>query len=483
MKKTLLFVGLSVLSFLVMGQKTDKDVKSKRISDFKKRIYLSTSKDPLAITKVKTIKAKELAAQELVATQTIKKSNLKAVIVAKPEIDTTYTYPWDETSQQWDTVPFARMLSYYDAQHNLIQYIAFSWNYNTQSWQDSLQFFYKYNNANQIVNIVQQSWQFDGISNYSWVNIDHCIYEYNELGQESKFTYQYWDCGDNNWDDIWRHEFTYDSIGNNTLILETDWDGSEWAPGINFIYKYNTINHVTLNLIQVWDNDSNVWTDAFQYIYDYDSLGNNDSMLLQTWDPDEGLWDNCILETINYYSSNKIDNYLFQLWDDFLYEWDDVERGFYKYDSSGNNICILGQDYDQSTNTWSNSCEYLYEYNAQNKQISNSVLYWDDGIENWYFGMKTKNLKITNPITAKQLVAANALEVYPNPANEFVNIRNSSDIVSIQMFDILGNEILVKNNISSNNFQLDIANFKSGAYFLNIKDSKGASLTRKIIKR
>jgi uncharacterized protein YajQ (UPF0234 family) len=75
------------------------------------------------------------------------------------------------------------------------------------------------------------------------------------------------------------------------------------------------------------------------------------------------------------------------------------------------------------------------------------------------------------------------LEVFPNPASDFVNIRNSADILTIQMFDILGHEELVKNNIGSNSFQLDITNLKSGNYFMKITDSKGISSTKRLIKR
>jgi len=486
MKKTLLLFGLSAFYVLIFGQTADKVTKSNRISDFKNRMYLSTSKDPMAITKVKTLKAKELAAQELVASKTLKNSNLKSAMSVKPVIDTTYTYPWNAETQDWCTVPVARMLSYYDYKHNLIQYTAFSWNYDTNDWQDSVQFFYKYNASNQVLDAMQQSWQFDGYKSYSWVNVDHYIYQYNKLGQESEFVYQYWDYENSIWVNSWQNEFTYDSVGNNTMILQTYWDAgsNQWDPGLNSINKYDSLSHITLNLIQVWDYDSNVWIDAYQSIYTYDKLGNNVSILSQLWYSDLGFWDNFLLETINYNSSNKIDNYLFQLWDDSQSDWYDSERGYYKYDSIGNNICILGQDYDQFSDTWITSWENLYDYNAQNKQTSNSVLYYDAGPGNWYYGAQTKDLKIKNTVEPKQVSSATTtLEVFPNPVSDFVNIRNSSDIVSIQMFDILGHEELVKNNIGLNSFQLDIANLKSGNYFLKITDSKGISSTKRLIKR
>jgi Secretion system C-terminal sorting domain len=486
MKKTLLLFGLSAFYVLIFGQTADKVTKSNRISDFKNRMYLSTSKDPMAITKVKTLKAKELAAQELVVAKTFKNSNLKSAMTFKLLIDTTYTYPWNAETQDWCTVPVARMLSYYDYKHNLIQYTAFSWNYDTNDWQDSVQFFYKYNASNQLLDAMQQSWQFDGIKSYSWVNVENDIYEYNALGQELQFTAKYWNYDINGWDNSWQHEFTYDSIGNNISILEKDWDigSNQWIVSYNFVNKFDSTNHIILNTIQFFDYSTNLWFNGVQTIYSYDSFGNNISMLYQTWNPDEDSWDNCELELLNYNSFNKIDNFLFQLWDPYSFYWYDFERGSYKYDSTGNNICITGEIYDPYSDTWTMSWENLYDYNAQNKQTSNSVLYYDAGPGNWYYGAQTKNLKIKNTVEPKQVVAATTtLEVFPNPASDFVNIRNSADIVTIQIFDILGNAVTIKNGIGSNNFQLNIANLKSGNYFLNLKDSKGISSTKRLVKK
>jgi len=484
MKKTLIICGMSVLTIMAVGQKNNKVLNSKSIADLKKHIYLSASKDPLAITKFKTISSKELNAKQLVAPKNTGRFTVKAAPVASPLVDTAFTYPWDAASQQWDTMPVARVISHYDAWHNLIHYLASAWNYDIKDWQDSVQFFYKYNKANQVLNVFQQSWQFDGISSYSWVNIDNCITGYNDLGQESKFNYQYWSYDTNDWGDIWQHDFTYDSNGNNTLIVESYWDGMEWIPGMNFIYKYDSLNHVTLNPIQVWDYNINDWSDAFQYLYDYDKLGNNISMLLQTWNPDEGAWDNCVLQTINYNSSNKIDNYLFQFWDPSLLDWNDFERAYYKYDSTGNNTSIIGEDYDPYSDTWTTSWENTYDYNSKNKQVSSASLYWDSGFGNWFSGSKTKNLRINKfKFTDVKQPVANSLEVYPNPASEFVNLRNSSDITSVQMFDISGRVVMLRSFNGLNSVQLGVSNLKSGAYILYIKDAQGNSFTKRIIKR
>jgi len=486
MKKLLVITGLLVISMLVHGQKVEKVLKSKNITEFKNRMYISTSRDPLAIIKAKTIKDKELAAQGLVKPLNVTKSKLKDGSSGETLIDTTHTYPWIPETQQWDTIPIAKMISYYDNQHNLVKYLTFTWSTDISGWQENLQFLYTYNESNLVVNVVQQSWQFDGISDYTWVNVDNSTYEYNLLGQELRFIYQYWDFAINNWEDSWKQEFTYDEIGNNILILESYWDAGTglWNPGINFINQFDALNHRTLNPIQLWDKNSNDWINAYQYVYNYDFTGNNTGVQIQTWNIGLSIWDNYFIESLTYNSSNKIDSYLVKIWDPFLFDWFDSQRGIYKYDSLGNNICILGEDYDPSSNSWNTSWANYFDYNDQNKQISNSSLYWDLGLGNWASGSKTKSLKINlfNQNVVKQNIAI-ALEAYPNPASELVYIRNNVAINQVQVFDMLGNEMLFKNYNGACRIQLDITNLKPGMYFLMMKDSNGISSSKKIIKQ
>lgn len=376
------------------------------------------------------------------------------------------------------------LLSYYDQKQNLTQYRALSWHNDTQSYIDSVQYFYKYNDAGQIVNTLQQQWQFDGIENYSWVNIDNSVTEYNSLGQESKFVYQYWDYENSIWLDIWQHEFTYDSVGNNTLILESYWDGSQWNPNINFTNVFDNLGHIVSNPILVWDNSSEGWIKAAQSIYKYDTLGNNITVLSQSWNADVNTWDNLRLKTISYDKSNKIDNYVLQNWDPFLFDWVYTQRGIYKYDTRGNNTCILGQAYDSNSNTWNSSWVNYYDYNDQNKQIACSSLYWDTNLGNWATGMQTKSIKINkDKQNAVQPAVESIVEVFPNPVIDVINIRNKADINQVQVFDVTGSEILIKQYTGSNAIQLDVTALKSGLYLLTIKNADGSSATKRVIKK
>lgn len=483
-KNLLLLLGLSLLSVFAFGQQYEKSMRAGKISEFKNRMSISTTTNPINLIQAKTLKPTELEAHKLVV-PVATKSYLKSAVVKQSTIDTLHIYPWNYLTQDWDTIPVAMLLSYYDQKQNLTQYRALSWHNDTQSYIDSVQYFYKYNDAGQIVNTLQQQWQFDGIENYSWVNIDNSVTEYNSLGQESKFVYQTWNYDTNDWLNAWQHEFTYDSIGNNTSILESYWDGSsQWTPGMKFVNKYDLLSKITLNLIQYLDNSTNNWINNFQYLYEYDANGCNISLRIQTWNTEEGGWDNYYLESLTYNNLKKIENYLVQVWDPFLFEWSDFERGIYKYDSNGNNTCILGQAYDSNSNTWNESWVNYYDYNDQNKQISSSSLYWDASLGSWASGSKTKSLKINkDKQNAAQPAVESTVEVFPNPVIDVISIRNKVGINQVQVFDVTGSEILLKQYSGSNAIQLDVTALKSGLYLLNIKNADGSFATKRVIKK
>ncbi len=75
-------------------------------------------------------------------------------------------------------------------------------------------------------------------------------------------------------------------------------------------------------------------------------------------------------------------------------------------------------------------------------------------------------------------------DVYPNPANKFLNVRFNGDIdtnTGIKLFNVVGTLTRHKEiNPGTNNAVLDISNLAPGTYFLKVFSSKG-SATKKVI--
>jgi len=79
-------------------------------------------------------------------------------------------------------------------------------------------------------------------------------------------------------------------------------------------------------------------------------------------------------------------------------------------------------------------------------------------------------------------VAANQLEVYPNPASNHISINSSEMITNIIMIDILG-QVVYRNSAHQNIFNIDVTQLESGMYFLQVTSASGVHTQKVQISR
>ena len=72
-----------------------------------------------------------------------------------------------------------------------------------------------------------------------------------------------------------------------------------------------------------------------------------------------------------------------------------------------------------------------------------------------------------------------AVRLYPNPANEVLNVACDYDIESIAVFDAV-NRLVEERKVNSKTLQLPLANYAQGTYFITITTPKG-KLNKKIV--
>lgn len=85
------------------------------------------------------------------------------------------------------------------------------------------------------------------------------------------------------------------------------------------------------------------------------------------------------------------------------------------------------------------------------------------------------NIQTENPIIQQASIdIKNQIEVYPNPAVEFLIVEiDNSDLVDTQfeMHSLIGNEITIDpEEIGYNLYRIPVKNFATGYYFLVVKD-------------
>jgi len=76
--------------------------------------------------------------------------------------------------------------------------------------------------------------------------------------------------------------------------------------------------------------------------------------------------------------------------------------------------------------------------------------------------------------------SVNSYQIYPNPANNFIQITSPEIITSLSISDIAGKEIYYLQN---NKERVDISQLVNGVYFLKLSFKDGSFATEKIIKQ
>jgi hypothetical protein len=92
------------------------------------------------------------------------------------------------------------------------------------------------------------------------------------------------------------------------------------------------------------------------------------------------------------------------------------------------------------------------------------------------------NLFVDQVLSVKG-VDASKFTVYPNPANNILNVSNSvNDMInSVKITDLTGKTVKESNFVAKSSIQMNIADIVAGVYMMTIKTDKG-SITKKIVK-
>lgn len=82
-----------------------------------------------------------------------------------------------------------------------------------------------------------------------------------------------------------------------------------------------------------------------------------------------------------------------------------------------------------------------------------------------------------NEITSQK----SQLNVFPNPANGYVNITSGNNIEDIEIYNIVGQKVFYKNNLEKN-ITINTNEFESGIFFVRIKTTDGYQTQKLTIK-
>lgn len=120
--------------------------------------------------------------------------------------------------------------------------------------------------------------------------------------------------------------------------------------------------------------------------------------------------------------------------------------------------------------------KYLYIGGLNNVQFQNN-----NGPEPYYYVDNVSLIPFSQLGLSEVNSENDGIEIFPNPANSIVNIKNSkSHINAIELYDTAG-RILKSEKINKKETQIDVSNYQVGTYLIKIL-TKNGSIVKKLTK-
>jgi hypothetical protein len=87
-------------------------------------------------------------------------------------------------------------------------------------------------------------------------------------------------------------------------------------------------------------------------------------------------------------------------------------------------------------------------------------------------------ITIMFPAVGLNDLSNNSVSLYPNPANDVVNVVSTNDIKSIEALNYIGQVVYTNNNMNQTTFPMNVSSFKAGVYFVRVTTTTGITTTK-----
>ena len=129
-----------------------------------------------------------------------------------------------------------------------------------------------------------------------------------------------------------------------------------------------------------------------------------------------------------------------------------------------------------------NNLTNVYSYNIPTPTATTRFAFLaNDGLvdEDQDYNFYIDNLKVETTLNNQEF-DSNSFLAYPNPVKDILNLQYSADITKVSVFNLLGQEVILKTSTSSLN-QIDMSNLSKGTYLVKVT-ADNVVKTIKVIK-
>lgn len=338
---------------------------------------------------------------------------------------------------------------------------------------------YTYDNEGMLIEELYQKSDF--FTNQILLNEDLRIYEYDNNGNRTAAVLQRWET--NQWENLARQEFTYDT--DNQLIESQNlgWNNSNWEIGSKHIYLY-TDGLLSADTTYSWYMDD--WLFVHGNSYEYDANGNLTRHIRDFWEWTIGVWRPSKVYEFEYDANDNLIKETEKQWQSSLEEVVNLFQWLYEYDSEGNQIERLYLVWQLDIEEWQEAVRNDYSFSSENLLQTDLAYRWIVDDEAWVLIAEHNYYyeSFTNVETATFL--SNDLKVFPNPTSQTIFLKIEKPLSRDVRFSIINNQgEKVKEGIMNSIGQqkIDLKDLAPATYFFQVFMNEGVGSKKFIVLR
>jgi hypothetical protein len=386
----------------------------------------------------------------------------------------------------------------YDNQNNLISLIFFDGINSGSEWRNSEKLEFYYNSQNYNTSIIEYSWELESLTWFPYIKLE---YTFNNLGEITSTIYYYNSSEIISWQQNHKIENTYDLNGNETLNTTSIWNSTmnQWEYSSKTVRSYNNNSLTSITELD-WSTTNLIWINSKKTEYNYDTFGNLTISTSFNWLSSSSVWRQSFKEVRTFNGINLCTQMITYLWVSSTTLWKPSNMFEYNYDNLGNQTSEIKSSFNEDLESfvYYHKTEYSFNNNYTleetiyppiyadglsifNTQVLKFIEYdWNNELFNWdisyYLDLYYSGLE--NSLFDE---AYSEISIYPNPASEFIIIKNQSEheISTIEIIDSWGNIVIEKSFVGQT--VIPIKNLICGVYYININknsSSKGIKLVK-----
>ncbi len=186
------------------------------------------------------------------------------------------------------------------------------------------------------------------------------------------------DMSTSQWADQDKEAYTYDSNGNNTMLISSSRDDSisAWENGSKDELSYDANGNLIMGISFSWVDSLSQWKKEYKSGIQYDNNSVRLLDLLFSWNQSNSQWDSLYKTAYMYNTAGRLNEKISSYFNSTSNQWLLSSKDEFAYDNNGNAVQMVSSYWDAGTSQWQDNSKYEYTFDSNGNRIMSKYSYW-----------------------------------------------------------------------------------------------------------